>query len=117
MNTTGCDHDPLHALEAASEIVGGKWRSTIVYFLTSRPKRFSELEKEISKISQRMLVLDLKKLEKSGIISRTILSDRPVTIEYKLTPLGIELGNIVQQLAEFGKKASRPKASDLDDPQ
>jgi DNA-binding HxlR family transcriptional regulator len=51
-----------------------------------------------------MLTLDLKKLEKSGIISRSVLAEGPVKVEYKLTPVGTELGKIIHQLENFGEK-------------
>jgi DNA-binding HxlR family transcriptional regulator len=54
------------------------------------------------------MILDLKKLEKAGIISRSILPEGPIKVEYQLTPVGTELGQIIYQLAGFGEKiASR----------
>lgn len=95
------DDNPL---QLAVEIIAGRWRASIIYFLLNRSMRFSDLEKEIPKISQRMLILDLRKLQRAGIITRAIVGDRPIAVEYKLTEIGVELGSIVQALVTFGQR-------------
>lgn len=60
--------------------------------------RYSDLEKQIPEISQRMLSRDLRKLEKNGILTRTVINDTPIKVEYKLTMGGVNLGAILHSL-------------------
>jgi DNA-binding HxlR family transcriptional regulator len=91
-------------LEVAIRITGGRWRLILIYCLLNGPKRFSDLEREIPGISQRMLTLDLRKLEQAGIISRKIIADVPVKVEYQLTPEGLELQSVVNGLRLWGQQ-------------
>jgi DNA-binding HxlR family transcriptional regulator len=95
--------DPL---ERALRIIGGRWRLMLVYFLLYGPRRFSDLEKDVPKISQRMLALDLRRLEQAGIVSREVLNEFPVKIEYRLTGTGLALRPIVTALYEWGEELS-----------
>jgi DNA-binding HxlR family transcriptional regulator len=99
-------------LNKVVNIVGGRWRALIIYFLFNRTLRFSDLEKEIPGISQRMLSLDLRKLEKEGILLRTVIDDAPVKVEYKLTLDGASLSLMLHQLHawEQNSKIKQPVA-------
>jgi DNA-binding HxlR family transcriptional regulator len=71
--------------------VGDKWSVLIVAILGDQPKRFSELGRMIEGISQRMLTLTLKGLERDGLITRTVYPTMPPRVEYQLTNLGHSL--------------------------
>ncbi len=96
-------------LEEATRIIGGRWRAVLIYFLLDGPKRFSDLQRNIPGISQRMLALDLRKLEEAGIISRNVLPEIPVKVEYHLTPEGLALRSIVTDLYLWGQKHTKPR--------
>ena len=68
--------------------VGDKWSVLIVALLGHGKKRFSELRRSVEGISQRMLALTLKGLERDGLITRTVYPTIPPRVEYKLTKLG-----------------------------
>src|SRR5580700_5226404 len=71
--------------------VGDKWSVLIVQLLADGPKRFSELRRTIEGISQRMLTLTLKGLERDGLVTRTVYPTIPPRVDYELTKLGRSL--------------------------
>lgn len=71
--------------------VGEKWSVIIIMMLSDGPRRFSELRREIDGISQRMLTLCLRGLERDGLVTRTVYPVVPPHVEYELTPLGRSL--------------------------
>lgn len=68
--------------------IGDKWSILIIVILSGGPTRFSELKRAIDGISQRMLTLSLRGLEREGLVKRTIFPTVPARVEYELTPLG-----------------------------
>lgn len=81
--------------------VGDKWSVLVVALLGDGRKRFSELRREIEGISQRMLTLTLKGLERDGLVTRTVVPAVPVRVEYDLTRLGRSLLVPISQLGEW----------------
>jgi len=68
--------------------IADKWTTLIVGLLEAHPKRFSELQRQIEGISQKMLTQTLRELERDGLVTRTIYAQVPPRVEYQLTPLG-----------------------------
>ena len=81
--------------------VGDKWSMLIVMILSSGPKRFSELKRAIDGISQRMLTLSLRGLERDGLVTRTVTPTIPPRVDYELTELGISLRAPVKALGDW----------------
>lgn len=81
--------------------VGDKWSVQVVALLGEGPKRFSELRRTIEGISQRMLTLTLKGLERDGLVLRTVYPTIPPRVEYELTRLGRSLLIPIQGLAKW----------------
>ena len=81
--------------------VGDKWSMMIVMMLTDGPKRFSELKRAIDGISQRMLTLSLRGLERDGLLTRTVTPSIPPRVDYELTELGISLREPVKALGDW----------------
>ena len=95
-NNPGC--------RAVSEVlnrVGDKWSVLIVVTLAEGSKRFNELRREIPSISQRMLTLTLRGLERDGLVNRTVTPTIPPRVDYELTPLGRSLQAPVEALANW----------------
>lgn len=86
------------------DIIGGKWKSVILYHLTSGTKRFSELQRSVPKITTRMLTLQLRELERDGIIHRKVYPEVPPKVEYSITEFGMTLNPIIFALQEWGDK-------------
>jgi len=81
--------------------IGDKWSVLVVQILSGGPKRFSELKREILGISQRMLTLTLRGLERDGLVTRTIFPTIPPRVDYELTDLGRGLQEPVKALGEW----------------
>jgi DNA-binding HxlR family transcriptional regulator len=96
-----CQHK-LMVTRDAVEVIQGKWRLPIVLALTFGPKRFGELQRDIVDISPKMLSQELKALEESKIITRTLYDSMPVTVEYSLTPLGMSMKKMLDELLKWG---------------
>ncbi|KOS53629.1 winged helix-turn-helix transcriptional regulator [Rhodococcus rhodochrous] len=65
-----------------------KWSLAVCNELCERPSRFNELRRAIPAVTQKSLTATLRRLERNGIVERTLLSSRPVAVEYRMTPLG-----------------------------
>jgi DNA-binding HxlR family transcriptional regulator len=81
--------------------VGDKWSILIVGLLGDGPKRFSELRRSVEGISQRMLTLTVRALERDGLVTRTVTPTIPPRVDYALTKLGSSLLESVQALAAW----------------
>ncbi|GIH97207.1 winged helix-turn-helix transcriptional regulator [Planobispora siamensis] len=71
--------------------IGDKWSMYVVFTLRGGPKRFTELKRAVEGISQRMLTVTLRGLERDGIVRRTMYPVMPPHVEYELTPIGDKL--------------------------
>jgi DNA-binding HxlR family transcriptional regulator len=91
-------------VEDAIRLLGGRWRIVLIYHLLEGKRRFSELRRAMPGISQRMLTLDLRALEKAGIVQRTIYPQIPPRVEYDLTAEGRRLRELVDLLGEVGAR-------------
>ncbi|MGJ8549537.1 winged helix-turn-helix transcriptional regulator [Winogradskyella wichelsiae] len=84
-------------------IIGGKWKTVILYHLMDRTLRYSELRKEMPKVTERTLSLQLKTLEEDGIVKRKVYTSKPpLKVEYSLTDLGKTLIPVIQSIANWG---------------
>ena len=81
--------------------VGDKWSVQVVVQLGTGPKRFNELRRIVGGISQRMLTLTLRGLERDGLVTRTVYPTVPPRVDYQLTGLGCSLLNTVRGLGEW----------------
>jgi len=87
-----------HTVTEILSRVGDKWSVQVVMQLGEKPKRFNELRRLVEGISQRMLTLTLRGLERDGLVTRTVYPTIPPRVEYRLTGLGCSLLNAVRSL-------------------
>ena len=87
--------------------IGDKWSVLIVMMLSSGPRRFSELKRMVDGISQRMLTLTLRGLERDGLVTRTVTPTIPPRVDYALTELGRSLRGPVQAMGRWAQE-NRP---------
>ncbi len=112
-NLRGTLQGTLHVPEdcrAVSEVlarVGDKWTVLVVSTLGDGPKRFNELRRALGSISQRMLTLTLRALERDGLVTRTVFPTIPPRVDYELTKLGRSLLEPVSALGLWARK-NRP---------
>jgi len=85
----------------ALDRIGDKWSLLVVGMLEEKPLRFTALKNTVPGISQRMLTLTLRHLERDGLVSRTAYAEVPPRVEYALTPLGARLLPPVLELARW----------------
>lgn len=88
----------------AANIIGGQWSLVICSWLLQGKMRFGELNKAIPNVTERMLALQLRKLEKDNIITRKVYAEVPPKVEYELTEIGYELSPIIRQMEDWGKR-------------
>ena len=88
-------------LRDAFDRIGDKWSLLVVAHLATEPRRFGQLLRGIEGISQRMLTLTLRRLERDGLVSRTAYLEIPPRVEYQLTELGLTLVETVASLADW----------------
>ncbi|MCG8474646.1 MAG: helix-turn-helix transcriptional regulator [Cytophagales bacterium] len=89
------------------DIIGGKWKSVILQHLSYGPLRYSELRKTMPSATERTLSLQLKQLEKDGILSRRVLVAKPPQkVEYALTELGKTLVPLLEMIARWGAETA-----------
>jgi DNA-binding HxlR family transcriptional regulator len=106
-------HEPEDC-RAVSEVlsrVGDKWTVLVVSTLGDGPKRFNELRRALGSISQRMLTLTLRGLERDGLVTRTVTPSIPPRVDYELTRLGRSLLEPVSELGLWARK-NRPAIQD-----
>lgn len=89
-------------LESAVNIIGGKWKSKIIWDIGNTTVRFGQLHSRLHDISKKILAQQLRHLEETGIVYRTMYAQIPPKVEYSLTEKGIELLAILEVLAIWG---------------
>lgn len=92
------------AVEAALDVIGNKWKGVILFHLLDGTKRFNELRRLIPSVTQRMLTLQLRELEKDEVIVRKVYPQVPPKVEYSLTKTGQSLKPILFALREWGSQ-------------
>ncbi|WTW95783.1 helix-turn-helix transcriptional regulator [Streptomycetaceae bacterium NBC_01309] len=89
-------------LDAAVDVIGGKWKALILWALHEEPRRFGELRKDVPGISEKVLIQQLRELEADALVHREIYHQVPPKVEYSLTALGQELNTALGGLAQWG---------------
>ncbi|WP_316734926.1 helix-turn-helix domain-containing protein [Pedobacter aquatilis] len=87
----------------AAHLIGGQWALVICSWLLNGKLRFGELKKFLPNITERMLTLQLRKLEENKIITRTVYAEVPPKVEYELTKIGYELKPVIKGLEIWGE--------------
>jgi DNA-binding HxlR family transcriptional regulator len=94
---------PYHCgLEAALDVVGGKWKVIVLSRLAPATRRFGELRRLVNGISEKMLIQQLREMEADGVVARTDYREIPPRVEYALTPFGVSLSEALKPLCEWG---------------
>jgi DNA-binding HxlR family transcriptional regulator len=97
-------------VEFTLAIIGGRWKALILYQLFLGVKRFSQLQKILKGVSQKMLTQQLRELESDGIIHREVYAQVPPKVEYSLTALGASLKPVIESMCEWGVMHSVTKS-------
>jgi DNA-binding HxlR family transcriptional regulator len=95
---------PMCPLSDCMAFIGGAWTPMIIWYLSSGPRRFSELRSDIPLVSAKVLTQRLRELEERGILLRRAMDTSPPSVEYALTALGQEFMPVIQAIAEVGQR-------------
>lgn len=105
---------PACPVETTLTLIGDKWKVLILRDLLTGTKRFGELKKSIGSVSQKVLTTQLRAMEDSGLLTRTVYAEAPLRVEYTLTELGQSLRPILDAMQNWGegykKSAARSAA-------
>jgi DNA-binding HxlR family transcriptional regulator len=97
-------------LSVAMDLVGGKWKVVILYYLKDGEKRYSELRKDLHGVTEMTLSLQLKQLEADGLISRHVFGDKPpVKVIYSLTEFGKSFNPVLEAIRVWGNQIVEEK--------
>ena len=96
-----CDTEAACEVRQILDRIGDKWSVLVIALLGPGPRRFMELRRDIGQISQRMLTLTLRQLERDGLVQRTVFPVIPPRVEYRLTPLGETLLESIQGIVSW----------------
>lgn len=90
--------------EITLSIIGGRWKTLLLYHLFQGVKRFSELQRTTIGITQKMLTQQLREMERDGLVHREVYAEVPPKVEYSLTPMGQTLEPVVHAMCDWGLK-------------
>jgi DNA-binding HxlR family transcriptional regulator len=96
-------------VEAALDIIGGKWKAIMLFHILDGTKRFNELGRLLPGLTQRMLTTQLHELEADGVIARTVYPQVPPKVEYSITPFGRTLEPVLRELAHWSENHVKPR--------
>ncbi|OAM74518.1 winged helix-turn-helix transcriptional regulator [Devosia elaeis] len=88
-------------IEDVMRVLSGRWPTLLLYYLKDGTKRFSDLRRDNATVSHRILAHELRKLEQAGLVMRTAFPGYPLRVEYDLTPAGVQLVPLIENLADW----------------
>lgn len=92
-------------IDQTLQVISGKWKAVIIHVLLEKSVcRFSELQARLKNCSRRMLALQLKELERDGILTKRVHSTVPVTTDYTLTDRGKRLKPVIDSMQDWGNR-------------
>ena len=94
-------------VKLTADIIGGKWKPLILFYLEQGPQRFSQLQRFIPNSTKKMLTKHLRELERDALIHRKVFAQVPPRVEYSLTKHGQSLKPILRQMSAWGEKHRR----------
>lgn len=94
---------PACPVETTLTLISDKWKVLILRDLLPGTKRFGELKKSIGHVSQKVLTAQLRQMEQSGLLTRTVYPEVPPRVEYSLTELGYSLKPILDAMSTWGE--------------
>ena len=97
-----CPTQFVLAINDTLNVISGKWKMPIIATMSFGKQRFTEIQRNIPKITPRMLSKELKELELNGVVKRTVYDSIPVTVEYELTESAKQLSEVMNSMIKWG---------------
>ncbi|GAA1349157.1 winged helix-turn-helix transcriptional regulator [Streptomyces beijiangensis] len=91
-------------IDAAMDVIGGKWKVLVLWALDERPYRFGELRRALGGVTEKVLAAQLRELEEDGIVHREVYDEVPPRVEYSLTARGASLNEALAPLGAWGRQ-------------
>lgn len=91
-------------MEAVVDLVGGKWKLIILFYLCRQRMRFGELQRNVGEVSEKMLSQQLKEMVADGLLRRIDFKTVPPHVEYETTAFGLDLGRAMAPVCEWGTR-------------
>lgn len=98
---------PACPVEMTLTLISNKWKILILRDLMEGTKRFGELKKSVTNISQKVLTSNLREMENSGLLTRKVFPEVPPRVEYTLTEIGLSLKNVLNEMDRWGEDYKR----------
>ncbi|MFT5880638.1 MAG: DNA-binding HxlR family transcriptional regulator [Moritella sp.] len=92
------------AVERGMRMLGGKWKASILWHLQDGPVRFNDLSRMLGGASKKMVDQRLKELETQGLVTREVISDRPIAVAYEITEFGRTALDILERLKDWAQE-------------
>ncbi|MCG7384503.1 helix-turn-helix domain-containing protein [Paenibacillus sp. ACRRY] len=97
-------YDPGCALSKVQQLIGGKWKLMLLWYISEEPRRFGEIHRTFPDITQAMLTKQLRELENDGLVHREVYKEVPPRVEYSLTDLGKLFVPILRHMYDWGEE-------------
>lgn len=104
---------PACPVETTLTLISDKWKVLILRDLLQGTKRFGELQRSVGHVSQKVLTSQLRQMEQSGLLTRTVFPEVPPHVEYALTDLGYSLKPILDAMWTWGENYKKKKANEV----
>ena len=91
-------------IERGMRIIGGKWKGSILWHLQDGPVRFNDLARQLGGATRKMVSERLKELESQGLVTREVIRDRPIAVEYEITDFGRSALVVLEQLKDWAEE-------------
>lgn len=95
---------PVCPVEVTLSLISNRWKTLIIRDLLEGTKRFSELQRSVGGISQKVLTQNLRAMEADGLVMRAVFAEVPPRVEYSLTPVGQSLEMVLDAMSEWGEE-------------
>ena len=90
-------------IERGMRVLGGKWKGSILWHLKDGPIRFNDLARQLGGASKKMVVQRLREMEEAGLVTREVVSDRPIAVTYEITEFGKTALSILEELKNWAE--------------
>jgi DNA-binding HxlR family transcriptional regulator len=91
-------------IERGMRVVGGKWKGSILWHLKDGPVRFNDLARQLGGASRKMVTQRLREMEEAGLVTRKVVNDRPIAVEYSITDFGKTALGVLDALKTWAEK-------------
>lgn len=105
---------PLETADRTLRVIGGRWKIHILWSVCQGPRRLSELERLVPQASQKVIIQQLRDMERHGLLTREVFKQVPPRVDYSATKLGLSLLPVIKTLCDWGRRHAEQAPPDPD---